>query len=676
MTKTRIKRLGTVVSIFLFTGLFAVLSMPGVVSASESGWCGSISKFNRAGCHGYFGNAYFYGTYGIQGENVIDCTKQSGACTKWGASVNNSIPSSINTPAEFENFIDYYLSTGYTYNHAGAAFIVDTMLGRDGSTFGSVTAGIQYAVDHFDEWKTRIVDYAAAQGRINWNSTQTVPAGTIDSMHACTTTYYECTQANIGSHDGKDMMFFRRQSAQSSHLIIINDGRGTGSSHEFWIRRECANLVGAMSKPNEEPTVQPATCNGYSVNPEGLDPTTAYQITARVQYKSTADATTANGSSNFFLKVTGPNVNYNNTNVTPVTQSGSTLSITVSFGPTGAVGTYQIQWGMTGGAGSITCGGTNNTTFDVSYHPYFSVLGGDITAGTGFGDSCARESSDIISWNANSGSYVGGGSQLGAIASGDITNFVSGLGLTGGAASHNGYGLSFSNQANVGGAGNYGGQFGASAPPCLTDAYSAANGATSTNAPNVFDDSDVPPAGSGAKNYNITTPTLTLGTGTPGVNPVNVPAGVTVNLYVKGDVYIKQNVVYGAYSLTTVPRFNLYVSGNIYIDPAVTQLHGVYIAQESSANNGGDIDTCATGAGGLTQAFATCNKQLTVVGAMEAEGQLTLARTHGNVTAVPASGIPAAPAEIFQYSPELWLNVPSGSNSFDIKSYTSLPPVL
>jgi hypothetical protein len=61
---------------------------------------------------------------------------------------------------------------------------------------------------------------------------------------------------------------------------------------------------------------------------------------------------------------------------------------------------------------------------------------------------------------------------------------------------------------------------------------------------------------------------------------------------------------------------------------------------------------------------------------MEAEDQLAMTRTYGNVLAVPAAGIPAAPAETFQYSPELWMNVPAGSNQFDSKAYTSLPPVL
>jgi hypothetical protein len=332
---------------------------------------------------------------------------------------------------------------------------------------------------------------------------------------------------------------------------------------------------------------------------------------------------------------------------------------------------------MTGGAGSITCGGTNSTTFDVSYHPYFSVLGGDITAGAGFGDtSCGGEDSDITSWNANSGSYAGGGSQLGAIATGDITNFVSGLGLTGGAASHNGYGLSFSNAANIGGAGNYGGQFGTDGIPCLNDAYSAANG-TALGAS--FDASNIPGA-AGTYNFNANAAKaanfiFTLGSGSAGAT-TTIPAGDTISIYVSGDVYIKNNIVYAPYSLTNVPRLNLYVSGNIFIDPKVTQLHGVYVAQKSSSSTGGDIDTCATSTTAITQPVATCSTQLTVVGAMEAEDQLSLTRTYGNVTAVPASGIPAAPAETFQYSPELWLNVPSGSNQFDIKAYTSLPPVL
>ena len=102
----------------------------------------------------------------------------------------------------------------------------------------------------------------------------------------------------------------------------------------------------------------------------------------------------------------------------------------------------------------------------------------------------------------------------------------------------------------------------------------------------------------------------------------------------------------------------------------------MYVAQKASDGTGGDIDTCASSTSAVIQAYVTCSKQLTVVGAMEAEDQLALTRTYGNLNAVAATGVPAAPAEIFQYSPELWMNVPAGSNQFDVKSYTSLPPVL
>jgi hypothetical protein len=148
----------------------------------------------------------------------------------------------------------------------------------------------------------------------------------------------------------------------------------------------------------------------------------------------------------------------------------------------------------------------------------------------------------------------------------------------------------------------------------------------------------------------------------------------TVNLYVQGNVYLKNDITYAAYTLGHAPRFNLYVSGNIYIDPDVAELHGVYVAQ-TGAPGSGDIDTCAAVAGStITKSlpYGRCKKDLTVDGSVLAEGKLILTRTFGNV--VPAPGAPAAPAETFRYGPELWLV--TGNGSLDTQAYTSLPPVL
>ena len=154
---------------------------------------------------------------------------------------------------------------------------------------------------------------------------------------------------------------------------------------------------------------------------------------------------------------------------------------------------------------------------------------------------------------------------------------------------------------------------------------------------------------------------------------ISIAAGKAITLYVPGDLYIDSNITYAAYTLATVPRLNVYVSGNVYIDPAVTELHGVYIAQASDVAEG-DITTCGTPTA-TTEPYATCNKKLTVVGSMAAEGHLNLARTYGNLSAVAATSVPAEPAEVFQYNPEMWLNAPAFTG-LDVKSYTSLPPVL
>jgi len=653
-------------TLLLFATLFLCTATPGNVSASEAGLCGGISVLGRSGCHGYFTNTYFYGTYGIQGTNVLDCTQAgSGGCVN-GESTNNAIPSNIDTIPEFEAFIENYLgnSSTYNYNRAGAAFIIDTML-PGVPKFSSITTGISYARSHVTDWERQL-----SQDRLV-SQTTTIPKGTIDSLHACTTNESNCTPGNVASHDGKDFMFYRRQDSQSSHLMRFIHPDGT----EFDIRRECANLVRDLNPGKTVPPVQAPACDGYSVNPANLDPNTPYKVTVHIRYKSSADATLANAADNLFLKITGPGVAYNNANA-PVTQSGSVLTSTVSLGPTGNLGRYQIQWGTTGSQAPISCGGAT-ATFEVADRPYFSVEGGDIAAGSGFeSDSCTTASADINGWNTNSDgspSYAGAGSYLAALATGHITNFVSGLGLSGGAAAHDGYGLSLANTLGTG-AGQYGGQFGSGALPCVPDHYAAMPaGAAVTGAQ--FNGGDLPgTAGTYSFKANAgKAPNFTLHLASSGV--MTVPAGYTINLYVHGNVAIEHNLVYGSYNLGNVPRFNLYVEGNIYVAPSVTELHGVYVAQGSAAGSG-IFNSCATVSGATvttTQSYGSCNKQLRVVGAVAAEGALQLTRTYGSVTA--AAGVPAAPAEIFQSGPELWLTG-SQNNTFDVKTYSSLPPVL
>src|SRR6185437_11010725 len=157
----KLKRMLTRFSLLLMVSVFIWLPISeGAVQAAP--WiCAGGNTLGRAQCHGYFTNKYFYGKYGIQGGNILNCELSARGCVN-GESLNNEIPNGDDNPAGFEGLLQYYLSPGYSYNHAGAAFIIDAMLGRSGSSFGSTTAGINYALANFNTWKGLVNQYAAA----------------------------------------------------------------------------------------------------------------------------------------------------------------------------------------------------------------------------------------------------------------------------------------------------------------------------------------------------------------------------------------------------------------------------------------------------------------------------------------------------------------------------------
>jgi hypothetical protein len=149
--------------------------------------------------------------------------------------------------------------------------------------------------------------------------------------------------------------------------------------------------------------------------------------------------------------------------------------------------------------------------------------------------------------------------------------------------------------------------------------------------------------------------------------------GKQISIYVNGNLYIKSNIKYDYSSLGQIPRLDIIVQGNIYIDPQVTELHGVYVAQKISGTNGGYLYTCEPGAVTTAQPYSTCNTQLKVFGSVAAENGVLLERTYGNLASAP--GVSDQPAEIFQYTPELWLSAPPAPD-FPYNSYSNLPPVL
>jgi len=142
----------------------------------------------------------------------------------------------------------------------------------------------------------------------------------------------------------------------------------------------------------------------------------------------------------------------------------------------------------------------------------------------------------------------------------------------------------------------------------------------------------------------------------------------------------------------------LVATGNIYIDPGVKELDGVYIAKNDDSGDKGNIYTCSVKTGGTftpepaKTLYSNCDNQLTVVGSFVAD-QVNLMRTYGTLKnsttgtncdnkGVTSSTRPTCAAEVFDFSPEVYLSNPAiesqggngGATQYD--SIESLPPVL
>lgn len=368
--------------------------------------------------------------------------------------------------------------------------------------------------------------------------------------------------------------------------------------------------------------------------------------------------------------------------------SGLIKSNPQTYTPT-AAGDYTVHWsygsvppcadtnfGGPGGCGAGPCGPgcLTGCTGITGYNPYLSVLGGDLAAGPGFCNTTTTtdKNASILGKNTNGnppGTYAGAGSQLAAIALLNINSFATSQATStqsslGGSSTPSA--LAFANTAPV--APTYGGNFYsaayAGAQPagtnywCVPDYYSLAT-------PN------------GALPSFAATGTYTLGAGTLTAHTIQPKQYLT--LVVNGDLYINGNIDYSYSSLTDIPRFTVIVRGSIKIDPSVTHLSGIYIAQDDGSHTKGKVYTCAN-AGGQIKDYTLCGNQLTIDGAVSA-ARIIPGRTFGNLVAVP--GTPGLPAETFQFSPELWLagihdpaSVGGSINSGSWQSITSLPPVL
>lgn len=287
--------------------------------------------------------------------------------------------------------------------------------------------------------------------------------------------------------------------------------------------------------------------------------------------------------------------------------------------------------------------------------PYLKVYGGDVRTGRGAAnpDGACTTSDDGAAGiktlnNDAAGNYTGAGVQYAAFAMDGISGFAS---------------SQYINTPNL--------------PKYLTFANTAADtyGGNFDAAPGCQDfDSGLP-----AANGDLT---LSAGTAAPASSKV-----------VNGNVYIIGSQIYSTTSWAStqaIPYYRLVVHGNIYIGKGVKQLDGLYIATPDGDGNGGNIYTCANGIGAVeTTTLNGCNSQLVVNGAFIAEkvfferdcGSLVYSKggdsyvNSGGAANQETCGANHA-AEVFNYSPELWLPATTPSTSGTYNAITALPPVL
>lgn len=364
-------------------------------------------------------------------------------------------------------------------------------------------------------------------------------------------------------------------------------------------------------------------------------------------------------------------------------------------------------------------GCTGSCTETVVNHPYVRTYGADVATGGGFGTACTNTGSRVLAFmrplneqnTANDRS--GSGSQLAAMALGQIEGFTSASTRINAPNIGSGKELTFAHDNSV-----------PTGPPLSPQLGGSMTG-NGWCMPDYFNETQYP--GLPQKTTTSSTADIAVGSLADKKQTLVSIGGAKITLlgnsaptytshhtvYVDGDVFIKNNIEYIAsyvVGVNTIPSFTLVARGNIYIDQNVTRLDGLYIAQSLDINgNGiltdagdrqGRIYTCADADGNpitaQTALFTECGasspstRRLTVNGAFIAE-RVILNRTTDSLRdsrfrecpfiALPSCTTVSRAAEIFNFSPEMYISPPffsprSTATSGDYDYVSTLPPIL
>ena len=408
-----------------------------------------------------------------------------------------------------------------------------------------------------------------------------------------------------------------------------------------------------------------------TLTPNTVEPNVPFTVTTRIGYTSGPPTTQPFKINYIYNSGTTIETIATGLDKTPSGTSGGAgpngeATATFNSAAGGTAGKYDIKWefGLTNLGPVQQCEGE----LTIARKPYLKVFGGDVMAGSGFNTEVESENCDtngsagILGVNKNvTPNFAGAGTQLAAFAMAAIDQFASGDGQGANVPKN----LTFAN----------------SDPSDSSFPAFGGNFDYASCIPNYFDTQI-------ASGVTIVSNVTTVGANTISGRTVMKASGH--NVLVNGDIAYDSAAANWT-SPSKIPSFYLIVrGGDIYIDKSVTRLDGVYIAEPvvvddvTGETKGGNIYTCTNGSDLLSTivlySFGSpvCQQRLTVNGAFAAN-QVYFLRVFGslNLSTPGETNTTTQAAEVFNYSPALWLSSPfQPPPTGSLRAATTLPPIL
>ena len=542
-----------------------------------------------------------------------------------------------------------------------AAFLVWSMMGRNGTDFGSTPdsnyTGVQFAKLAFAQW-ANLVNWYAANGLANFNAfiAPSCAGGATQTFNVI--------------RYGQDVGYVLSPGCAPPADTILFSIPGGGT---FEINKSCANVKGPITPlaqnfnitpfaqtptltPNDSPTRADFQASIQVDRRAGPITVTRQYFLRRGGAATELPAFATFTSSNTYDPGTYPFA-YTQNGIPGVT-IGDQVCQRITVSP--AVGTADPSGVI---ASQVLPSQSSEACERFLHKPYSKVFGGDVSAGAGFGVGCPVDpEAGLVGFNRLDPTTLGNsgaGTQLAAMALGQILDYSSSQIVT----PANSKSLSFANAGGGYASSAFGGDLNAASAVCAPDYFAEATGVLT---------GDVVIAGR------------------------TLLAGQRQTIYVDGNAFIANDINYGPANYadpSQIPSFRLIVRGNIYVRPDVDNLSGLFVAQPNPASPAttGRFYTCGAqewvGNPGRflpdpAQTNIPCNSNLTVYGAVAAD-MIKLLRSPGTISQSnvgerynTAYGFEEGPAERFIFSPEMWLNgaIPAGGGSYD--SINVLPPIL